>query len=167
MVTSTVEEYLAALPATQRAALERLRKQVLAAAPGATEKMGYGIPTFVHAGRNLVHMAAFRDHCSFFPGSGGVALALAEDLRGFTLAKGTIRFTPDRPIPAAVVRKIVKLRVAENEAAAARRARPAKKAAAKRPAAKKAAGKTVGKSPVKRAPARRAAKAAPRTSRKD
>lgn len=123
---STVEAYLDALAPEQRAALERLRGQVHAAAPGATEKISYGIPTFVHGGRNLVHMAAFKEHCSFFPGSGGVALALREKLKGHVLAKGTIRFTPDHPIPPALVKRIVKMRLAEEAArmAGKRRARP-------------------------------------------
>lgn len=114
---AAVARYLARLPADQRVALERLRGQVLAAAPDATEKIGYGIPTFVHHG-NLVHMAAFKDHCSFFPGSAAVTSALADGLRGFKTAKGTIQFTPKKPLPAALVKRIVKARVAENEAKA-------------------------------------------------
>lgn len=110
---TTVGDYLKALPAEQRAGLERLRKQILAAAPQATEKIAYGIPTFVHEGRNLVHMAAFRDHLSFYPGSAGVTLALKEKLKGFETAKGTIRFLPEKPIPAALVKRIVRMRVAE------------------------------------------------------
>lgn len=124
----SVEAYLAALPAPHRAALEKLRGQIRAAAPMATEKISYGIPTFFHEG-NLVHMAAFKDHCSFFPGSDGVTLLLREKLAGFEVAKGTIRFTPEKPLPAALVRKIVNLRVAANEKRAAakttRRANPA------------------------------------------
>lgn len=130
-----VDAYLAALPAVPRAALEKLRKQVRAAAPKATEKMAYGMPTFVHEG-NLVHMAAFKDHCSFFPGRSGVTEALKEELQGFEVAKGTIRFTPGKPIPAALVKRIVRMRVAENEARAA--ARKAKKPAKKKAARKKA-----------------------------
>ena len=132
--TTSVEAYLAALSPTPRKALEKLRAQIRAAAPEATEKMAYGIPTFVHEGKNLVHMAAFKEHCSFFPGSGGVALALADELEGFKLAKGTIQFAPERPIPAALVRRIVKMRVAENAARAAAKKgarKPAKKAAKK------------------------------------
>ena len=131
----TVDAYLAALPPAQRAALEKLRKQIRAAAPKATEKMAYGMPTFVHEG-NLVHMAAFKAHCSFFPGRGGVAEALMDDLQGFEVAKGTIRFAPAKPIPAALVKRIVRMRVAENEARAA--ARKAKKPAKKKATRKKA-----------------------------
>lgn len=142
-VATTVDEYLAGLPGPQRAALERLRKQILAAAPKATENMSYGMPTFVHEG-NLVHMAAFRDHCSFFPGSSGVTALLEEELEGFETAKGTIRFAPGKPIPAALVKRIVKLRVAENEARAAQRKKRSgtkEGAQAPRRAAKKAVAK--------------------------
>lgn len=136
-MATTVDDYLAALPEDQRAALERLRTQIRKAAPKAIEKMSYGMPTFAHEG-NLVHMAAFRDHCSFFPGRSGVAEEFRAKLEGFVTAKGTIRFTPDKPLPAALVKSIVKLRVAENEARAAER-RANKAARAKRPAKRKAA----------------------------
>lgn len=131
----SVDAYLARLPDEKRAALERLRKQILAAAPKATQTISYGIPTFVHAG-NLVHMAAFKAHCSFFPGSGGVTMALASDLEGYKMAKGTIQFTPGKPIPAALVKRIVRMRVAENEARAAPKRKPGEKAPAKKVAAK-------------------------------
>lgn len=126
---SAVDVYIAALPPTHRAGLEKLRAQVRAAAPGALEKMAYGIPTFTCDGRNLVHLAAFKAHLSFFPGSAAVTAALADGLEGYEIRKGTIRFQPDRPIPAAMVKRIVKMRVAENKALAAARAKPAKKAA--------------------------------------
>lgn len=121
---TTVDAYLAALPAPQRMALERLRRLVLAAAPEATQKMAYGMPTFVHHG-NLVHIAAFKDHCSFFPGSGAVTAMLEGELARFETAKGTIRFAPNKPLPAPLVKRIVKMRVEENEARAkARKAGP-------------------------------------------
>lgn len=119
-----VESYVAALPKLQREALERLRKQILSVVPNATQKMAYGIPTFVTNGRNLVHMAAFKNHCSFFPGSSGVTMALEEELAGHKLAKGTIQFTPEKPLPAALVKRIVKMRVAEEEARAAKTKTP-------------------------------------------
>jgi uncharacterized protein YdhG (YjbR/CyaY superfamily) len=144
---SSVEAYLARLPEAQREALERLRRQVKAAAPKATEAIRYGMPTFVHEG-SLVHMAAFRDHCSFFPGSGDVTRALKSHLAGFETAKGTIRFTPEKPLPAALVKRIVKLRVAENEARAKERTGRAAKAARPTKGASKKAAK-------KKAPARR------------
>lgn len=133
---ASVDAYLAKVPASQRAALEKLRAQIHAAAPSVTEKIGYGIPTFVHAGKNLVHMAAFKEHCSFFPGRAGLAFAEELRLKGFKTAKGTIQFTPERPIPAAIVKKIVKLRVAETDATKAK-AKPAATKARKRAAPKR------------------------------
>lgn len=115
---ASVDAYLARVPPAQRAALQRLRAQIHAAAPGATERIAYGIPTFALDGRNLVHMAAFRAHLSFFPGRAGVTAAMARKLAGHTTAKGTIRFTPERPLPAGVVREIVRLRVREARAKA-------------------------------------------------
>lgn len=117
---ASVDAYLAALPPPQRAALERLRRLVRAAAPRATEKMTYGMPTWVHEG-NLAHMAAFKEHCSFFPGRAGVALRFADELEGYATTKASIHFAPDKPLPAALVKRIVKMRVAENEARAAER----------------------------------------------
>src|SRR5437867_3334915 len=114
---ASVEEYLAALPEEQRAALEKLRKTIKAAAPEATETISYQMPAFTDQGRFLVSYAAFKNHCSLFPASGAVMEALGEELKPYFLGKGTLRFTPDKPIPAALVRKIVKARLEENEAA--------------------------------------------------
>jgi len=112
----SVEEYLAALPEDQRAALERLRSTVKAAAPEATEAIAWQMPAFKHRGRTLVGYAAFKDHCSFFPMSGAVMERFEDELEPFRTSKGTIRFTVDRPLPKALVRKLVKARIAEEEA---------------------------------------------------
>jgi uncharacterized protein YdhG (YjbR/CyaY superfamily) len=112
---SGVEEYLAALPDAERGALERLRETIRSAAPMATEKISYGMPAFHHRG-NLVYYGAFKDHCSLFPGSKKVLADHADELAGYETTKGTIHFTVDEPLPAALVRKIVKERIAENEA---------------------------------------------------
>ena len=117
MATPTsVEEYLAALPETQRAALEELRKTIKAAAPDATETISYQMPAFKHHGRFLASYAAFKDHCSFFPASNAVMEALGEELKPYFSGKGTLRFTLEDPIPAALVKKIVKIRIEENAA---------------------------------------------------
>lgn len=113
---NSVEGYLAALPEGQAAALERLRGVIRAAAPDATEGISYGVPAFKDRGRSLVAYAAFKDHCSFFPMSGEVLSAFEAELEPYGTSKGTIRFTADRPLPKALVRKIVKARLAENEA---------------------------------------------------
>jgi uncharacterized protein YdhG (YjbR/CyaY superfamily) len=112
---SSVEDYLASLPDDKRAALERLRETIRSAAPMATEKISYGMPAFHHRG-NLVYYAAFKDHCSLFPGSKKVLADHADELAGYETTKGTIHFTVDEPLPAALVKKIVKERIAENEA---------------------------------------------------
>lgn len=128
---AAVDAYIAAIENdAHRKALERLRRQVKAAAPDATEKISYGMPTFAHRGKNLVHMAAFPKHCSFFVGRKLAAKELASDLSEFDVLNSTIRFTPAKPLPAALVQRIVKMRIAENEAAAAKKS-AAKKAAAK------------------------------------
>jgi uncharacterized protein YdhG (YjbR/CyaY superfamily) len=107
----TFDGYLAALSAPQRAALEKLRKAIRSAAPKAEECISYGVPAFRLNGMFLVALAAAAKHCSFFPGS--TLRALKVDLRGYDTGKGTIRFQPDRPLPAALVRKLVKARIAQ------------------------------------------------------
>ncbi len=111
-----VDDYLAALPEDQRAALEKLRKTIRAAATEATETISYQMPTFKLRGRVLVYYAAFKDHCSLFPASEAVMGALGEELKPYFSGKGTLRFTPDKPIPAALLKKIVKARIEENAA---------------------------------------------------
>ena len=117
MATPTsVEDYLAALPEESRAALEKLRKTIKAAAPEATETISYQMPAFKDNGRFLVSCAAFKDHCSLFPASEAVIEALGEELKPYFTGKGTIRFHADKPLPAALVKKIVKVRIEENAA---------------------------------------------------
>jgi uncharacterized protein YdhG (YjbR/CyaY superfamily) len=115
-----VEEYLAALPKQTRAALEKLRKTIRAAAPEATEAISYRMPAFEDQGRSLVAYGAFKDHCSFFPMSTKVIDYHMDELRPFYAGRGTLRFTAERSLPAALVGKLVKERLAEN---AARRGR--------------------------------------------
>lgn len=110
-----VDEYLAVLPAEPRAALEALRKMIKAAAPDATETISYQIPTFKLGGRPLVGFAAFKGHCGFYLMSTSVLDELRDELEPYETAKGTIRFAADRPLPTALVKKLVKARVAENE----------------------------------------------------
>ncbi len=114
-VPQTVDDYLAALPEDARATLEQIRTTIKAAAPKATEGISYQMPMYKHHGM-LVGFAAFKNHCSFFPGSGPVS-TFKDDLKGYETSKGTIRFPIGKPLPAALVRKIVKSCLAENEAA--------------------------------------------------
>jgi len=111
---SSVDQYLAAVPPEQRAALERLRRQIQAAAPHATETISYQMPAFRDGDRLLMSYAAFKDHCSLFPMSLKVIDDHNADLEGHLSGRGTIRFTPDRPLPAALVKRMVKARLAEN-----------------------------------------------------
>ena len=109
-----VEDYLAAVPEDVRAALEKLRKTIKAAAPKATEVISYQIPAYRHHGL-LVGFAASKAHCTFHIMSVEVTRAHAADLKGYKLGKASIRFAPDKPLPAALVTKLVKARIAENE----------------------------------------------------
>jgi uncharacterized protein YdhG (YjbR/CyaY superfamily) len=117
--TETVDHYLAALSADKRAALEKLRKIIRAAAPEAEECLSYGLPAFRQGGP-LVAFSASAGHCSFFPTNGTSVAAHKAELKGFETSKGTIRFQPDKPLPTALVRKLVKARIAENEARCAK-----------------------------------------------
>jgi len=110
-----VDDYLASVPADVRAALLKLRKTIRSAAPKATEEISYQVPTFKQNG-GLVAYAAFPDHCSFFVMSTEVMRAHAAELASYPIGKGSIRFPADKPLPAALVRKLVKARIAENEA---------------------------------------------------
>jgi uncharacterized protein YdhG (YjbR/CyaY superfamily) len=111
----TIDEYLAALSNDKRAALERLRKTIRAAAPKAEECISYQIPGFRLGGRLLVSFGAAANHCAFYPGAYPVK-AHQNELKAYDTSKGTIRFQADRPLPAALVRKLVKTRIAEHTA---------------------------------------------------
>ena len=113
--SKNIDSYLATVPEPARATLEKMRKTIQAAAPKATEKISYGIPTF-HYLRSLVAFAAFKDHCSFFPMNSSLIATHKSDLKSYGLSKGTIRFPVDQPLSAALIRKFVKTRVKENEA---------------------------------------------------
>jgi uncharacterized protein YdhG (YjbR/CyaY superfamily) len=113
---TSVEDYLAALPEESRAALEMLRTTIKAAAPEATEAISYGMPAFKDHGRMLVYYAAFKNHCSLFPASMKVIEDYRKELEPYDAVKGTIRFHADKPLPAALVKKLVKARIEENAA---------------------------------------------------
>jgi uncharacterized protein YdhG (YjbR/CyaY superfamily) len=112
--TPEVEAYLANVPEPKRGALEKLRKQIQAAAPDATETITYQMPGFRAHGRPLVSYAAFRDHCSFFPMGTAVLEGLREELKPYLSGASTLQFDPKKPLPAALVKKIVKARLEEN-----------------------------------------------------
>jgi uncharacterized protein YdhG (YjbR/CyaY superfamily) len=111
----SVEEYLARLPEPARGTLNKIRAAIRSAAPAeATETVSYGIPAFKYSKGVLVWYAAFSNHCSLFP-TGAVIEALKKDLKGFSTSKGTIQFPTNKPLPAALVKKMVKTRIAQNE----------------------------------------------------
>ena len=112
-MAATVDEYLAQLGSEQRAALEKLRRDIQAAAPRATECISYRIPAFRLDGKVLVWFGAATHHCSFYPGA--VVEAHQDELRGYKISKGTVRFAPDKPLPTALVRKLVKARIAARD----------------------------------------------------
>ena len=117
----TIDEYLATVSIEHRAALEKLRQQIKTAAPKAEECISYQMPAFRQNG-GLVWFGAAKNHCAFYPGSTAIEV-LYDDLKKFELSKGSFRFQPDKPIPATLVRKIVKERVAANEKRAAKKRR--------------------------------------------
>jgi len=110
---ATVDAYLSGLPAGARSAFGRLRATVRSAAPGAVELIRYGMPVYKLDGRMLVGFAAFAGHLSFYVMSPAVMRAHAVALAPYDTAKGTIRFPAAKPLPAALVRKLVRARVAE------------------------------------------------------
>jgi len=110
----TVAEYLAGVPEPARTTLTKMRAVILSAAPAeTTEGIGYRLPMFKHNGM-LVALGAFKNHCSLFPGS-SVLDDVADEIKKYRVSKGTLQFPLDKPMPATLVRKIVKLRVAQNE----------------------------------------------------
>ena len=126
--TRTIDEYLAALSDDKRAALEELRKTIRAAAPKAEECISYQIPSYRQNGM-LVGFGATANHCAFYLMSSSTVAAHEDELKGYDTSKGTIRFQADKPLPVALVRKLVKARMAEN---AGRRAAAASASSRKR-----------------------------------
>ena len=113
---AAVEAYLAKVPEPARTTLAKVRAAIRAAAPRQAEEcISYGMPAFRYKGA-LVGYAAFKSHCSFFPMSAALLDQLADDVAPWRTAKGTLQFPLDKPLPAALVKKMVKARVAANEA---------------------------------------------------
>jgi len=109
-----IDEYLAGVPEPARSTLKQVRAMIRSAVPAeATECISYRMPAFKHKGV-LVWFAAFSKHCSLFP-TAAVIEAFKKELQGFSTSKGTIQFPTDKPLPAALLRKLVKARIAEQE----------------------------------------------------
>jgi uncharacterized protein YdhG (YjbR/CyaY superfamily) len=124
--TATIDDYLAGVSDDKRAALERLRRTIRAIVPRAEECISYQLPAFRLDGKVLVWFGAGTKHCAFYPG--GLVPEFQRELKDYDTSKGTIRFQPDDPLPVALVRKLVKARIARIGAAS-----PRKKTAGRRP----------------------------------
>ena len=155
-----VDAYHARLPAAERKALDKIRAAVHAAAPDALECLSYGMPAVQLAGKPLVGWRAAAKHCAFHPLSGSTVATCAAALADLDTSKGTIRFTPDAPLSAKLVKLLVATRIAEQASsggAAASSKGAAKGASGRRaaPPAKRASGKRAVAKPVKAKPAGR------------
>lgn len=111
---AAIDRYIGNVPEPFRAALAHLRTVVKSIVPEAEEAIVYGVPGFRLNGRPLVCYAAFKTHCGFYPMNPALMESLAERLAGFRTSKGTIQFTPDKPLPDALVRSIVRARAKES-----------------------------------------------------
>jgi uncharacterized protein YdhG (YjbR/CyaY superfamily) len=110
-----VDEYLERVPEPTRSTLKKVRAAIRSVVPrGTTECLSYGIPTFKYKG-GLVAFGAFSKHCSLFPMSYAVIKAFKKELKDFTVSKGTIRFPLDKALPAGLLKKMVKTRLAEKD----------------------------------------------------
>lgn len=109
----TIDEYLTGLSPANRAALQKLRRAVHAAAPGAQECISYGMPAFRLNGKLIAGFKAAANHCSFHPMSGDTVATLEADLARYDTSRGTVQFSARAGLPAALVRKLVKARIAE------------------------------------------------------
>ncbi|MFN7933446.1 MAG: DUF1801 domain-containing protein [Bryobacteraceae bacterium] len=133
---NTVDEYLAALPEPARSTLYQIRSLIRSVVPAeATELISYRIPTFRYKGA-LIGFAAFPKHCSLFVMSSTLLGKMQQEVKGYKTSKGTIQFPPDKPLPASLIRKIVKARMQENKEFSVRKGKTAAPPKPKRPAQK-------------------------------
>ena len=110
-----VDAYLAQVPEPARTTLQKVRATIRSVVPKeATEGLSYGMPAFRYKGA-LVGYAAFKDHCSFFPMQASLIDEMKDELKTYRTSKGTLQFPQDKPLAPALLKKMVKLRVAENE----------------------------------------------------
>lgn len=117
----SIDEYIASFPVDVQKRLQEIRAAIKSAAPNATEKISYQLPTFYLNG-NLVHFAAFKNHIGFYPTPSGIA-SFTKELAKYESAKGSVQFPLDQPLPLSLIKKIVKFRVGENLAKAQKPAR--------------------------------------------
>jgi uncharacterized protein YdhG (YjbR/CyaY superfamily) len=110
----TIDSYLADVPEPQRAMLQHIREVAKKLIPDCQETISYGIPTLKYKGTYVIYFAAFKDHMSLFPGPR--TDAVKDKLKDFKMAKGTIQFTLEKPVPDAIIKELVKMRLAEIDA---------------------------------------------------
>jgi uncharacterized protein YdhG (YjbR/CyaY superfamily) len=113
VTTKSVADYIAKTPPARRKALKALRALVRSAAPRATEKISYGIPTFVLNGTSLVYIAGWEDHLSMYPVTSGVTRKLKKEIARYQTGKGTLQFALADPLPKSLIKRIVKIRISE------------------------------------------------------
>jgi len=113
-----VDEYIAQVPDEQRPVLTTLRDIIRSIAPDAVESISYGIPTYKQDGKPLVYFGTASTHYALYAISGAVREKYSEELAGYSMSKGTIRFPFDKPIPSGLIKKLLKAALQENEAKA-------------------------------------------------
>jgi uncharacterized protein YdhG (YjbR/CyaY superfamily) len=118
---AAVDAYIAAVPEAMRDKLQQLREVIKAACPDATEGIAYGMPGFKYRGRSLVYVGAASKHYAVYGAVAGAMSQLRDELKGFDTSKGTLRLSPDKPLPEGLITKIVLLRINEIDAAEAAR----------------------------------------------
>jgi len=151
IAATTIDEFIAAFPSSTQEKLRKLRDAIRKAAPGATETIKYGIPTFVLNG-NLVHFAGYERHIGFYPAPSGI-VEFRKELAPYESAKGSVRFPLDKPLPLSLVTQIVKFRVSENKAKKSKTKEMSKAtspAKAAKSAAKASAAKAAKRKPAKK-----------------
>lgn len=111
----SVDEYINSLPDAPRGTLGKVRKAIKAAVPGAAEVISYQIPTYKYNGQPFAALAAFKEHCSYFTTSHSVMKTFKKELKPYYTSGVTIRFPVDKPLPAVLVKKLVKAKIKENE----------------------------------------------------
>ena len=122
MQANPVDEYIAAQAEAVRPKLEQVRAAISKAVPDAVEVFGYGVPGFKLRGKPMLYFAAFKEHYSLFAASGSFFAALADELAGYEVRKGTVRFPLDKPVPVKLISRIAKIRAAGIEAAGTKKA---------------------------------------------
>ena len=109
-----IDEYIYSQTDEVKLILEKIRQIIQSVAPDALEIISYGMPAFKAHGRMLVYFAGFKNHCSLFPANAGLIEEMKDELKNYKTSKGTIQFELDKPLPIALIKKIVKIRVKEN-----------------------------------------------------